>query len=198
MLTAAMILLRTPAGAASSRASTVLRASLRTHIDHDASNKKCGHGIGGTQLSMPKVRPSSTSAKPSTTTPLDQISVEKWSASASSAWLSYFNGNPSQSPRPPKIDSHRDEHYGESRDAGFDFDVTEEHSPGCFVNDPDTSQQQEAGFDEGGKILYLAMTVLVIGIGGFVGDADRKKSDQGGNKIERRSAPPPRGCPNFQ
>src|SRR3984957_21026489 len=91
-------------------------------------------------------------------------------------------GNLCQSPRPPKIYSHRDEHYGESGDARLDFDVMEEHPPGRFVNDPDTSQKQEPGFDEGGKILYLAMTVLMIGIGGVVGGADRQEGNDTGDK----------------
>src|ERR1700688_2152169 len=93
-------------------------------------------------------------------------------------------GNSSQCPRPPKIDSHRYEHHRESGDARFDLHMTEKHSSGRFVNDPDTSQKQEAGFDEGGKILYLAMTVLVVGIGWFIGNANRKESDNGSNKIE--------------
>ena len=110
------------------------------------------------------------------TTLLDQTSVLKWRASASSAWLSYRMSDALQLSRAPEIDGNRYEHHHERPDAGTDLDGVEEQPLHCFVDDPDTSQQQQAGFDESGKVFDLAVTELVVGIGGKIGDANRKET----------------------
>ena len=55
-----------------------------------------------------------------------------------------------------------------------------------LINDPDTSEEEEAGFDEGGKVFDFAVTVLVIGIGRLVGNTDREIGDDGGDEVESR------------
>src|SRR4051812_28802205 len=89
-----------------------------------------------------------------------------------------------QRPRPPEIYSHRDEHNYESRNAGLNLHVMEKQSLGGFVDDPDTRQQQQAGFDESGKILYFPMAILVIRIRGFVGNPYGKKRDDSSNQVK--------------
>ena len=57
--------------------------------------------------------------------------------------------------------------------------MVKEQSFGGFVDDPDTGEQEQAGLDKGGEVFYLAMPVLVIGVGRFVGDAYGKKRYEG-------------------
>ncbi len=44
-----------------------------------------------------------------------------------------------------------------------------------FVDDPGAGQQQQPGFDERRKVFNFTVAVLMVGIGGLVGNADRKK-----------------------
>ena len=74
-----------------------------------------------------------------------------------------------------------DEERGHAR---LNFHAVKKQPRDRFIDDPDAGQQQQAGFDEGGKILKLAVTVLVIGIGGFVGNPHGKKRHQGGDQIQ--------------
>ena len=53
-----------------------------------------------------------------------------------------------------------------------------------FVNNPDAGQQQQAGFDEGREAFDFAMTVLVLGVGRLVGDANREVGHRRGHQIE--------------
>ena len=62
--------------------------------------------------------------------------------------------------------------------------MVEEEAFGGFVDDPDAGEQEQAGLDESGEVFHLAMSVLVIGVGRFVGDADRHQGDDGGDQIE--------------
>ncbi len=83
------------------------------------------------------------------------------------------------------------EHDGEAHD---------EHGPDARLNvkngvkeqaadglpdDPDTGCQEQAGLDEGGDVLYLAVAVLMYRIGGQIADPDGKQGDDGGHQIER-------------
>ena len=45
-------------------------------------------------------------------------------------------------------------------------------------------RSSSAGLDKSGEVLYLAVAVLMIGVGGLVGDADRKECDNRRNQIE--------------
>jgi len=85
----------------------------------------------------------------------------------------------------PPIDSHRDEHHGECPEGWFDFHVAEEQTHDCLVDDPDAGQQKQPGFHEGGEVLDLAVAVLVVGVGGLVGDSNGEVGEQGGDQIER-------------
>ncbi len=95
-------------------------------------------------------------------------------------------GDPLQGPRPPPVHRHRGKHHQECRQAGLNLHVTEEQAPHGLVDDPHASQQQQAGFDEGGKVLDFAVTILVVGIGGLVGNPHRKQRDDGGDQVESR------------
>ena len=53
-----------------------------------------------------------------------------------------------------------------------------------FVDDPGAGKQQQASLNKGGEIFNLAVAVLVIGIGGFVGDSNRKIGQQRSDQIE--------------
>src|SRR5271166_5516746 len=84
------IWLRTPTGAASSRASTVRRANRQLTETTTPATTRAAIGSACRSQPTPVLRPNHTRASPRITTPLDQMSVEKCKASASIAWLSYL------------------------------------------------------------------------------------------------------------
>ena len=53
--------------------------------------------------------------------------------------------------------------------------VVEEQPSDRLIDDPDAGQEQQTGFDEGGEVLYLAVAVLMVGVGRFIGDSHRKE-----------------------
>src|ERR1700690_2554809 len=61
----------------------------------------------------------------------------------------------------------------------------EEQALDGFVDDEDACEEQEPGFDEGRKVFDFAMAVLVVGVGGFVGEAHGKEGDGGGDQVEK-------------
>ena len=95
-------------------------------------------------------------------------------------------GDALQSPRTPEVHDHRDAHNDESPDGGLDLDGMKEEALAGFVDDPDAGQQQQAGFEEGGEALDFAVAVLMIGVGGLVGDANRKIGKRRGDQVESR------------
>src|SRR5215470_18993242 len=58
--------------------------------------------------------------------------------------------------------------------------------PDGFINDPGTGEQQQSGFDERGKILELAMTILVVSICWLIRDAYGQERNNGGNQVQTR------------
>src|SRR5947209_18455477 len=58
-----------------------------------------------------------------------------------------------------------------------------------FADNPHTGDQQQASLNKGGEVLYLSVSVLMIGVSGLIGDTDRKKSDDSGQQVE-----PGMGC----
>ncbi len=97
-----------------------------------------------------------------------------------------LGGDAAESAGTPPIDGHRDEHHGECPDGWFDLNAAEEQTHDRFVDDPDAGQQKQAGFDEGGEVLDLAVAILMVGVGGLVGDSDREICEQGGDQIQSR------------
>ena len=83
----------------------------------------------------------------------------------------------------PPVDDHREQHDGKCRDRGFDLYAAEEESQSGFIDDPGAGQKEKCGFDERREVLDFAVTVLMLGVGGFVGDANRKECQD-------------RGCPS--
>ena len=112
------------------------------------------------------------------------MSVEKCRASASRAWLSYLRAMRPRARERHQSTRHRKQHHGEGGDRGLDIDAAKEEAEHGLVDDPGAGQQQQAGFDEGGKVFDFAVAVLVVGVGGLVGDADRKKGQQRCDQIE--------------
>ena len=96
-----------------------------------------------------------------------------------------FGGDAAESAGAPPVDGHRDQHHGESPDRRLDFNVAEEQAHDRFVDHPDAGQQKQAGFDEGGEVLDLAVAILVVGVGGLVGDSHGEIGEQGRDQIER-------------
>ena len=84
-----------------------------------------------------------------------------------------------------KSTHHRKQHHSEGDGSGLDFYVVEEQALDGLVDDDDARQKQETGFDEGGEILDFAVAVLVVGVGGLVGDADGKERDDRGDQVEK-------------
>ena len=63
--------------------------------------------------------------------------------------------------------------------------MVKEQTLNRFVDDHHTSDQQQTGFDKGRKIFYLGMAILMIGVGGFIRNADRIKRDGCRNQVQR-------------
>src|SRR5215471_21399426 len=59
-------------------------------------------------------------------------------------------------------------------------------SPDGLINDSRTSEQQQGGFDERGKILELTMTVLVVSVRRLIRDAHGQEGNDGGNQVQTR------------
>ena len=51
-------------------------------------------------------------------------------------------------------------------------------------DDPERGAEHEDGFDEGGEAFDLAVAVVVVVVGGAVGDADGEEGDGGGDEID--------------
>src|ERR1700688_1502870 len=95
-----------------------------------------------------------------------------------------FVGDAAKCARAPPVHAHREQHHRKSGDGRLNFDSPEKESHCGLVDDPGASEQEQPGFDEGGKIFDFAMAVLMIRVGGLIGDADRKKSEDRGDQIE--------------
>ncbi len=95
-----------------------------------------------------------------------------------------FVGDPPQGARAPPVDAHGKKHDSKGRERRLDFYAQEKHAQNGLVDYPDASNQKQTGLDEGRKILYLAMAILMVGVGRLVGDAYGKESDQGRNQVE--------------
>ncbi len=95
-----------------------------------------------------------------------------------------FRRDASEGAGAPGVDCDGQQHNQKRGDTRFNFHAVEEQPLDRFINDPDASQQQQTGFDEGGKILELAVPVLVIGVGRLVGNPHRKKSHQRRDQIQ--------------
>src|SRR5260370_7686040 len=97
-----------------------------------------------------------------------------------------FLSNPSQSARAPEIYRHGKEHRQKRGPIGLDVDVLEEQSFDGFVNDDETSDQQQAGLDERRKVLNFSVPILTVGVCRLVRYAHREKRDRGSDQIQSR------------
>src|SRR5260370_16619306 len=101
-----------------------------------------------------------------------------------------FLSNPSQSARAPEIYRHGKEHHQKRGPIGLDVNVVEEQSFDGFVNDDDTSDQQQAGLDERRKVLNFSLPILMVGVCTLVPYPHPKNHDP-------RSDPTPSRTPPF-
>ena len=62
--------------------------------------------------------------------------------------------------------------------------VVEEEAVDGLVDDPDGGGKHEAGFDEGGERLDFAVAVVVVVVGGAVGDLDGEEGDGRGDEVD--------------
>src|SRR5579864_340920 len=80
--------------------------------------------------------------------------------------------NFAQRPRPPEIYRHRDKHYEKCGQGGFNLHVMEKQTLNRLVDNRDTGEEQQPGFDKCRKVFDFSMAVLVVSIGRLVGDTD--------------------------
>jgi hypothetical protein len=62
--------------------------------------------------------------------------------------------------------------------------VVEEDAVNRLGDQPDAGGKHDAGLDEGGEGLDLAMAVVVVLVGGAVGDLDGEEGDDGGDEVD--------------
>jgi hypothetical protein len=96
-----------------------------------------------------------------------------------------FGGDAAQGAGAPVVHRHGDQHNDKGPDRRLDINAAEKQAHNRFVDDPDAGQQQQAGFDEGRKVFHFAVAVLMVGIGGLVGDSDGQIGQRGGDEIQR-------------
>ena len=119
------------------RASRVL-----TKYDHAGNKKRCD-GIGGNEPWGVSPAPEHhQSPSPTATTPLDQMSVEKCSASACSAWLSYFAAIVPSARERQKSTAMEKNKVRNAADAGLDLHMVKEQTLDRLVNNHHTSYKQ--------------------------------------------------------
>ncbi len=107
-------------------------------------------------------------------------------------------GDAPQRARAPPVHAHGKQHHGESGDGRLNVDATKKQPQTRFVDNPGAGEQQKPGLDKRGKILDLAVTILVVGIGRLVGDADGEKCQQRKRSDRARSAPLRTECPGCR
>ena len=135
---------------------------------------------------MPKRLPRATSTRPTMTTADDHMSVEKWIASASKAWLSYFSAALFRR-RTREIHDDRDTHDDEGPDGRSNLDLgAKEKPPACFVNDPHTGDQQQQRFEKRRKILYFAVSIGVFPVRRAARDAHGEEGDGRRDQVQGR------------
>ena len=62
--------------------------------------------------------------------------------------------------------------------------VVEDDAAERFADDPDAGGEHDAGFDECGEGFDLAVAVVVVLVGGTVGDLDGEEGDGGGDEVD--------------
>src|SRR5260221_7212483 len=82
------------------------------------------------------------------------------------------------------VDREGDEKDDDGSDGGLNVDGVEKEAMEGLVDDIDGGENEQAGFNEGGKIFEFAMAVGVALVRGLVGDADGEKRDDGGDKVK--------------
>lgn len=82
------------------------------------------------------------------------------------------------------VDQERDTKDQDGGEARLDVDGMEEEAGESLEDDVESGHDEQARLDKGGEVLEFAVPIGVTRVGRLVSDADGKKSDDGGNKVE--------------
>ena len=190
-----MIWLRTPAGAASSSASMVCRASRQLTCTTIPATISAATGSASRSQRVDS-RPSKTSSQPqnddAARPDIGARSARRRPQAPGCRTSRRFCSALAIAKCPRRS---RCAHHHKCPRRRLDLNVLKEQPLDRLVHDPNAGQQQQAGFDEGGEILNFAVAVLVVRIGGLVGNPHREKRDQRRRPDPVQSAPLPRECP---
>ncbi len=107
------------------------------------------------------------------TTIVLQTSVEKCSASASSASLGNFFTTFERARARRHVDHQGERQHDHSGDAGLDMHGAEEKPLKRFENNVESGDQEKRGLDERREIFEFAVTVGMALVGRLIGNADR-------------------------
>lgn len=91
-----------------------------------------------------------------------------------------------QRARAAVVENDRHGHHEHGPYVRLNLHGMEEEALDRLIDDPYAGGKEQAGFDEGGDVLDLAVAVLVLRVGGQVTDAHREEGDDRGHQIERR------------
>ena len=161
-------------------------AEPRADPDDHASDGQGRDGVQHAQPRDPELMPIHAPVMPRITTNVLQTSVEKCSASASSASLGYFCATRFRAARADKINSHADGENEDRLEARADVHRVEQQPLKGFPDDVQGGEKQQAGLDECGETFHFAVAIEMFGIGGLIRDAHGKIGDDGRDEIQDR------------
>ncbi len=97
-----------------------------------------------------------------------------------------FRGDLPQGAGAGVVDHDREHEHDEGPDGEPKVEVmaAEEDAVDGLVDDPDGGGEHEAGLDEGGERLDLAVAIVVVFVGGAIGGAHGEEGDGGGDHID--------------
>ena len=123
---------------------------------------------------------------PRITTNVLHTSVEKCSASASSASLGYFFATRLRERARTKSTPMHRARISNRREAWANLHAVEEQALKRFPDDVERGEEQQTGLDKRGKAFHLVVAVRVLCVGGLFRDANRKVRDDRGDQVQNR------------
>src|SRR5689334_12359429 len=95
-----------------------------------------------------------------------------------------FSGDVRELSRTRQVNAQSAQQNDDCGETRFNVHAVEEEPVERFINDVQGSDEKQAGFDKRGKVLELAVAVGVALVRGEIRNAQGKKSDDGGHKVE--------------
>ena len=87
--------------------------------------------------------------------------------------------------RAAEVDDDGDQQYGKGPERGQQRKmVVQQNAAEGLVDDPDAGGEHDAGLDEGCKRFHLAVAVVVLFVGGTVGNLDGEEGDGRGDEVD--------------